>query len=116
MAVKKPEVFEGVASVGMTVLWYKDANSLSRPIPAIVHQPYEGGFCDLIVLQQGGQEMRRSVWHIGNPGLRHRDTGKATSNALNNGAWDFTEWSRDEYEYRQQQKAKAAKAKPETDK
>lgn len=112
-AKKQPEIFEGTAAIGMDVLWYKGANPHASPIPAKVHLAYEGGVCNLVVFHRSGQEHYPSVWHMSNPGLRHQDTGKRTQNAEKNGAWDFTPWARDEYDYRLQLQAKASKAKSE---
>lgn len=95
MATKSKEVFAGEAMPGLDVYWYRGANVNVAPQPAKVLRAYDGGMCDLLVFDGG--ERKEAVYHCSNPSL-HDHFGQPSDNGRHQGSWDFTPWSKDDYD------------------
>jgi hypothetical protein len=95
MATKPREIFSGEVLPGMDVYWYKGANLNANPSIAKVLRAYDGGMCDLVMFDGNGT--KDAVYHTSNPAL-HDHFGQASDNGRYQGSWDFTPWSKDDYD------------------
>jgi hypothetical protein len=79
--------------VATPVWFYPNADTARPPQAAIVLDSYANGVLRLALLGRGGGDIKvaATVYPVGHD-LLTDDSGRPTSNAIRNGAWDFHPW------------------------